>query len=183
MNNADLPDFLLEMSQRMNTDDSRCTSHPFWQVRCKRYLVTAEGYNQHHWEIVGEDGIVFRSDIEDMHDLAEYLKEHHSAYFDRVVEDYRDGDDKDPDVSDIEEFVYAFDIDYEDLPEGLTRVFVQEVEEVVWTGLTHDGAEAFIKRKQHDYPPLYTYVESAYWSPELRQLQDWIKSLTPEESK
>jgi hypothetical protein len=41
-------------------------------------------------------------------------------------------------------------------------------------------AEQFIERKQHDYPKLYTYAESAYWSPQLRELQDWIKSLTQE---
>lgn len=175
---TEIPDFLIEMSERMNSDPSRCTSHPFWQVRCKQYIVTAQGYNEHHWEIVDEEGIVFRSDIEDMHDLAEYFKEHHSAYFDRVVEDYRDDNELDSDVSDIDEFISAFDIDYEDLPDELTRIFVQEVEEIVWTGLTQAGAEAFIARKQHDYPKLYTYVESAYWSPELRNLQDWIKGLT-----
>lgn len=52
---VEIPDFLLEMSQRMNTDDNRCTSHPFWQVRCKEYIPAPEGYNDHHWELIDSE--------------------------------------------------------------------------------------------------------------------------------
>ena len=95
---SEIPDFLLEMSEQMNSQPNRCTSHPLWQVRCKRYLITAEE--------------------------------------------------------------------------------TEETEEIVTTHLTEADANWFIQRKQHDYPKLYTYVESAYWSPQLRELEDWIKQLT-----
>ena len=53
---ADIPQFLIELSKQMNSDPSRGTSHPFWQVRHKDYLITEEGYNEHHWELVDGDG-------------------------------------------------------------------------------------------------------------------------------
>ena len=81
-------------------------------------------------------------------------------------------------MSDLEIFAESFDYDFDDLPKGVNRCFVQEAEEIVTTHLTEFGALKFIKRKQHDYPKLYTYVESAYWSPQLRELQDWIIGLT-----
>ncbi|MCH8553253.1 MAG: hypothetical protein LAT62_15045 [Natronospirillum sp.] len=64
-----------------------------------------------------------------------------------------------------------------DLPDGMSVFPVQEVEEVISTHLTQSDAEWFIRRKQHDYPPLYTYVESACWAPQLRQLQGWLTFL------
>ena len=77
------------------------------------------------------------------------------------------------------DFLESFDIEiYDELPKGVNKLFVQETEEIVTTHLTEADALWFIKRKQHDYPKLYTYVESAYWSPQLKQLQDWIISLT-----
>ena len=47
----EIPDFLIELSKQMNTNPNRCTAHPFWQVRHKDYIATAEGYNEHHFEI------------------------------------------------------------------------------------------------------------------------------------
>jgi hypothetical protein len=179
---TEIPDFLLEMSQRMNTDDNRCTSHPFWQVRCKRYLVTEAGYSEHHWEMIdSESGTIYRSDTQELAELAEYLKYNHRDWWDRFIFN-RDEEASDDDDEDL--FVTVFDHEWhaDELPSDLNILYCQEVEEIVCTALTQAGAEAFIKRKQHDYPPLYTYVESAYWSPELRQLQDWIKSLTGEQS-
>ena len=63
-------------------------------------------------------------------------------------------------------------------PPDVKKLYMQEIEEVVSTHLTEHDANWFISRKQHDYPPLYTYVVSAYWSPQLRELQDWIIGLT-----
>ncbi|WP_410681034.1 hypothetical protein [Citrobacter braakii] len=36
--------------------------------------------------------------------------------------------------------------------------------------LTREAAEAFIRRKQHDYPPLRVYVESMYFGWEYREI-------------
>ena len=166
-----VPEFLLEMSKQMREQPNRMTSHPFWQVRCNRYLPTVEGCAEHHTEVCGDDGVVYRSD-RPVSELHEYLIENHEEWCQQWAEENHDDDHW------KEAIECYFDLDCDDLPDELRKVPVQEVEEVVSTHLTQVGAEQFIKRKQHDYPKLFTYVESAYWSPQLRALQDWIISLT-----
>jgi hypothetical protein len=173
-----LPSWLYEMSVQMNTDPTRLTAHPFWQVRCRRFLPTSDECCCHHWELVDGDGVFFRCDTQEEHEITNYLWDNHQSWCEEWVED----EDEETPYNSVEEvfrdrFTYN---EWIDLPEGISKVFMQEVEEVVSTHLTKADAEWFIKRKQHDYPKLYTYVESAYWSPQLRKLQDWIKSLTQE---
>ena len=86
-------------------------------------------------------------------------------------------------VGEDESFYDYFDFEkhkasFEDFPDAYRVIHLQELYKIVWTGLTEYAANQFINRKQHDYPDLYTYVESAYWSPQLVELQEWIKSLT-----
>ena len=181
--NAEIPEFLIEMSKQMRAQPNRGTAHPFWQVRCKRYIVTECGYDEHHWVLCDSDsdggGEFFRSDNDGLIVAADYLKEYHEEWFLEQVKRAKD-DEFWEEMTDQEIFAESFDFDYEDLPAEINRVFVQEVEEIVTTHLTEVGAKQFIKRKQHDYPKLYTHVESAYWSPQLRELQDWIKGLSNE---
>lgn len=161
--NVEIPDFLLELSKQMNEQPNRSTAHPFWQVRCKQFVVTQEGYNEHHWELTDEDGVFFRSDRD--------------CLFEALLERYPDWC-KSIEENTGEPFDETFDVDLDELPDGVDKVYVQEVEQVVTTHLTEHDAKGFIERCQHNYPPLYTYVESAYWSPQLRKLQDWIYSLS-----
>lgn len=171
----EIPDFILELSRKLNEQPSRATAHPFYQVRCKRPYVTMEGYDSEYFEVVSDGGVVFSSDwknhdCKDEH-LAEYLIEN---YYEWLCDTFEGVE-----VIDVDFLLENYDFDEcENLPDELTKIWIQQVEEVVSTHLTLDAAEAFIKRKQHDYPKLYTYAESAYWSPELRQLQDWLKQLT-----
>lgn len=167
--NTKIPDFLLEMSQQMAEQDNRYTSHPFWQVRCKEYVVTEEGYNDHHWLLCNDEGEFFSSHIDGCVNTA--LLENYPEFC------------KSWENKNSESFLEEFDIDSDSLPSDVRRIYMQEIEEVVSTHLTQHDAEWLIKRKQHDFPPLYTYVESAYWSPQLKQLQDWIISLTTNEVK
>ena len=167
--NLEIPDFLLEMSQQMNFQSSRCTSHPFWQVRCTRYITTEKGYGDVGYELIGEHGVIYKSySLDD--DLSKVMLDNYPEFCKKWQEELE------PDQS-IEDAITYFDPEEHDLPEGLSIVYVQEIEEVVSTHLTEADANWFIQRKQHDYPTLYTYVESAYWSPQLIKLQDWIKSL------
>jgi len=171
----EIPDFLIELSRQLNEQPSRATSHPFYQVRCKRPYVTMKGYSSEYFEIYNDDGVVFSSNwknhgCKDEH-LAEYLIENHLDWLCDTFEDVE--------VIDVDFLLENFDFeDCDDLPSELKKIWIQEVEEVVSTHLTLEAAAQFIKRKQHDYPKLYTYAESAYWSPQLRELQDWLKSLT-----
>jgi len=167
---AAIPEFLLEMSQQMRTQDNRGTSHPFFQVRCKRYIVTEQGYNEAGYELINDNGVVYKSYAADEEDLEQLLLEDYPEFCEQWRSDQ--GDET------VEDSISSFNPEEDDLPDGLTLVYVQESEEIVSTHLTEAGARQFISRKQHDYPKLYTYAESAYWSPQLRQLQDWIISLS-----
>ena len=162
--NIELPDFLLEMSKQMSEQPNRCTAHPFWQVRCKRYPITEEGYNVHHWILADDDGEFFRSDLDECPRRALLNR------FPEFCDDWERFEGR--------SFIDYFDVDTDVLPEQARKFFVQETEEVISTHMTESDAKWFIKRKQHDHPKLYTYVESAYWAPQLKKLQDWIIGLT-----
>lgn len=172
-----LPNFLLVMSEEMTEQENRSTAHPFWQVRCKEYLITESGYNEHHWVLVNSEGEFYRSDKQELSEAFEYLKDSYSEWFTKRVERIR-GEENWDDTADIELLISCSDIEYLELPDGVDKLYVQEVEKIVTTHFTEADALWFIERKQHDYPKLYTYVESAYWSPQIRKLQDWIISLT-----
>lgn len=174
----EIPEFILEMSKQMNDQPSRATAHAFYQVRCKRPYVTMEGYDSKYFEVYCDDGVVFTSNGHangcKEKDFAEYLVENHYEWLCDTFDEIE--------VIDVDFVVENFDFEEcGNLPIELTKLWIQEIEEVVSTHLTLDAAEQFIERKQHDYPRLYTYAESAYWSPQLRELQDWIKSITKEQ--
>ena len=166
--NTEIPEFLLEMSEQLNGQPTRCTAHPIWQVRCKRYIVTAADYNEHHWILQDDDGELFRSDSDET--ANETLLERYPDFCKEWATDNE------------QDFLDGFDVRCDLLPDNVFFLYVQETDEVVSTHLTESDALWFIKRKQHDYPKLYTYVASAYFAPQLRQLQDWIISLTTEQS-
>lgn len=52
----------------------------------------------------------------------------------------------------------------------LEQVYYKEEWQHVNTHLTKEGAQAFIKRKQHDYGKLRVYVESLFWCVEFKEL-------------
>ncbi|MEL4303159.1 ead/Ea22-like family protein [Shewanella xiamenensis] len=193
----EIPAFLLEMSQQMHQQSNRCTAEPIWQVRCKRYLPTEEGYDEHHWEIVDTDGgtALYRSDESDMKQaLAEWLAENDHQWCSNWLFD-NDIETNNPDLTHIhgpafdevfiEAFIDDFDVesDHDQLPDPLKKFHLQETEEVIRSCLTEADARAFIARKQHDYPTLYTYVESMVFCPQMIQLRHWIMSLTTPEVK
>jgi len=182
MNSVILPDFLIEMSKQMNTQGNLVTANPIWQVRCKRYLPTEPGCNESHIEIHAPDsegipvfsskeGFINDDAIEEIWDAeTEWctywcgeqgyeISEESKEYF-------------------FDSFNFSEILDDYDLPEDWRIIHMQEHEEVVKTCLTEADANFFIKRKQHDYPQLYTYVESMNYCPQMIELSDWIKSLT-----
>ncbi|HAV1574503.1 TPA: ead/Ea22-like family protein [Vibrio parahaemolyticus] len=189
-NHVEVPDFLLEMSRQMHEQDNRSTRDPIWQVKYRTHLVTEEDYNESHWEIVDtEEGItLFHSKHDsDFDGLFEHLFDCQPDWLIEWAEQYANMDVKAHD-GDIEgdsydallvAFQSHFDPNVQELPDSLKKFHMQEVEVVVKTCLTEADANAFIKRKQHDYPKLYTYVESMVFCPQMIQLRDWILSLTP----
>ena len=182
----EIPEFLLEMSKQMNNEDNRMTSDPIWQVRCIRFIPTAEGCSSHHWELTDDDGVFYRDHTGDREEALQHLIEnHHKWCRDWVIfhhlNEYKNlQDNNDFDSEAMEKYFhdyFSMDNDLDDLPSEIRKIEVQEVEDVVSTHLTEVDANWFIKRKQHDYPPLFTHTESAYWSPQIKELRAWILSL------
>lgn len=180
----EVPAFLIEMSQQMHLQDSRMTAEPIWQVRCKRYLVTEQGYSEDHWEILHDDSegraLHHSAFSDDYSELAEYLLETDEEWCKEWC------DEQGIDFCESA-FIDAFSADYDpdgclDLPDGYKRLYLQETEEVIKTCLTEADALAFIARKQHDYPKLYTYVEPMVFCPQMIELRNWIMSLTTKEA-
>lgn len=98
-----------------------------------------------------------------------------------------DLDDEERDELDIHarNFMDDHDIAFSELPEGeqwdvLEDLPCLDVGYYVWqwkhvnSHLTRAAAEAFIKRKQHDYGELQVYVESSYFGWELNEIRNAI---------
>lgn len=183
MDKQRIPEFLIEMSKQINEQDNRMTADPLFEVRYKDYVVTAEGYNEHHWEIIDEDGCaLYHSEkSENLDLLAEYLFENHDDYWTSFIID-KDSD-LDPTTCTESEFVELLNDDFDsewdcdDLPDELSKVHLQEIERTVNSHFTEKDAQAFIDRKQHDYPKLYVYAISLCFCENMAKLRNWIKEL------
>ncbi len=177
----EIPNFLLKMSEQINTQDNRITADPVWQVRCKRTRPTASDYSDHYqiMDTESEHHIVadnHKGDINE--DIIKYLIEHERMEF--VTSWAEDIDDEvTEECEQVSLFSARFDDSYQELPEGFEKIYIEEYEDVIKGAfLTEADANWFIQRKQHDYPPLYTYVESMCFCPQMIELRNWIKSLS-----
>jgi len=178
--NVSVPQFLLEMSKQLNEQDSRYTSDPLFEVRYKKHLVTEAGYNESHWEILDGDGqTLYHSEkSEDYSEIAEHVFENNEQWSSSFWGDYEETRFLDCTKAEfIECFNDHFDSDWCDLPDDLVKLHMQEVEVTVNSHFTEADAEAFIERKQHDYPKLYTYAISMCYCWNMIELRNWIASL------
>jgi hypothetical protein len=166
---AEIPAFLIEMSEQLNTQKNRCTRDPIFVVCYDKEITCADDRgcrtvwfdceNEYH-EICEIDGGA------DSALMAEYLLEHEPGIMCQWCED---------------EGCCAtdFDIDLHEgiLPDHYEKLAMQELREKVKFCLTEADAQSFISRKQHDYPKLYIYVESMAFCPQMIELREWIKGL------
>lgn len=183
----EIPQFLIEMSKQLNEQNNRMTADPLFEVRYKKYLVTEEGYNESHFEIIDDDcnTLHHSGNDSDYSALAEYLYENEKEWCDSWLEDNCSIDDLDSDYIDqftLGEFTELFCDNYQydgwiDLPDELKIIHLQEVEETVNSHFTEADAQAFIDRKQHDYPKLYIYAISLCYCENMAKLRNWIKGL------
>jgi len=188
--NIEIPDFLMEMSKQINTQDNRITAEPVWQVRCKRLRVTAEGFSDLIQIVETEDDyrVVASSSGEGSinEQIIKYLDcdpEDLPVNIEKWVDDREDCEMSG--VEKIDFFIENFDCKYDldDLEYSFERFAMKEYEDIVKGAfLTEADAEWFIQRKQHDYPKLYTYVESMTYCPQMIELRNWIMSLSKEHS-
>jgi len=176
----EIPKFLIEMSEQLNSQGNRCTADPLFEVRYKQSLVTEEGYNESHFEIISEEGYsLYHSEKSaDYSELAEHLVQHNEDWCKSWCEE------NEVDLSGGA-FVEYFKDDYDhdgwmDLPGDIKKLHMQEVEVTVNSHFTERDAKAFINRKQHDYPHLYTYAISMCYCWNMVKLRQWLMSLSKE---
>lgn len=185
----ELPEFIIEMSKRLNEQGNRMTADPLFEVRYKTTLVTESGYNETHWEIIDEDGCSRYHSEKDsnLFDLAEHLFDYHLEWCEHWIE-YNDLEiDKDnltgdSDLVDAFKVLFddEFDPEWDDLPAEFKKLHMQEIEVTVNSHFTEKDAQSFIDRKQHDYPKLYIYAISLCYCENMTKLRNWIKELTNE---
>lgn len=144
--------------------DEHCTADALFIVQAKR-RVYGMSYEYSYNMAVIHDTEIWISPIE---------------YWDDIDDDRR----SELDIISHNEFGDAFlDIDEDDQwiilgdIEGHTVIWWNEYWEYVNSHLTRDAAEAFIKRKQHDYKyGLRIYVESQYLCHEFNAIKEGILS-------
>ena len=173
------PKFLVEMSKQLNTQGNRMTADPLFEVRYKQSLVTEEGYNESHFEIISEEGdTLYHSEkSDDYSKLAEHLIENEEEWCNSWCEE---NEVELCGEAFIEYFKDNYDHELYDLPDDIKKLHMQEIEVTVNSHFTEADANAFIDRKQHDYPKLYTYAISMCYCWNMVELRQWIMSITKE---
>lgn len=188
MKNVEIPQFLIEMSKQLNEQNNRLTADPMFEVRYKQSLVTESGYNESHWEIIHEEGdTLYHSGKSESYDeLAQHLFDYENewcySFLDDKGERFIDDDATYTESEFVDFFNKEFDHEWDDLPSEYKKLHMQEVEVTVNSHFTEKDAQAFINRKQHDYPKLYIYATSLCYCWNMIELRNWIKGLSGEQS-
>lgn len=184
---TEIPGFLLEMSKQLNEQGNRVTADPLFEVRYKKHLITEEGYDEDCWVIASDDGDELYHSVksENYEKLAGYLFDVHldwcKEFAHSYIDDFEIIDEESFDEWEVM-FDQTFDPDIYELPDGYKVFHMQEIEVTVNSHFTEADANAFIKRKQHDYPPLYTYAISMCYCENMKKLRNWIMSLNKKAS-
>ena len=181
----EVPEFLVEMSRQLNEQNNRMTADPMFEVRYKSYLVTEEGYNESHWEIICDSGYtLYHSEkSESFDDLASYLYQNESDWCESWLEDNGYGSVSVHELQFTDLFNDHFNPQLDELPSELKKLHMQEVEVTVNSHFTEVDAQAFIDRKQHSYPKLYIYATSLCYCWNMIELRNWIKNLNAQTKK
>ena len=178
----EIPEFLIEMSKQLNAQNNRITADPIFQVRHYDYLVTEKGYDESHWELFdhNECAVVYSSkEHYDNVMASENFEENNKEWCNNWIAENIDSEciGEDSAFTDFFDFQRHYESG-EDWPDGCNVIHLQKTEKIIKTCLTEADCEAFIKRKQRDYPELYIYVDSMVFCPQMIELRNWIMSLT-----
>ncbi len=167
-----IPEFLLEMSKQINTQDNRITADPLWMVCYDKEYPTSEDYGEYYqWVDCAREGhVIYDSNSldDEFDEMIKYFSDYEKDWIDRQLQGHGE--------EDINEC--CIDFDWIDTPDGIEKIWMNKKQEVVKACLTEADANWFIKRKQHDYQKLYTYVYSMCYCPQMIELRKWIASLT-----
>lgn len=163
----EIPEFIKELSQQLNTQDNRITADPIFCVYYDEKVPTAEEYAD-GYEFHNEDGYL----CDDETELLEHLQEYHPELIAKHLAN--------EEIESVDDWDFEFDLDHEyfTLPEDYGRLHYLKKKHFVKASLTEAGAKQFIERKQHDYPKLYIYAESMCYQWQMIELRKWLMSLT-----
>ena len=170
-----IPEFLIEMSEQMNNEDVRCTAEPIWTVCYDEWLTCADDRGDKTVLLLSDNGDNYIECSDSDHTgIFDYLKEHYPVWCMTLIHEF---DEEEGNIDELSSYLELDD--YVDLPDNLTieKLEMQRYRKIVKSCLTEEDARHFIKRKQHDYAPLYTYVESMIFCPQMIELRAWIKSI------
>lgn len=170
--NIEIPNFLIEMSEQLNTQDNRITADPIWMICYDKPYITEEGHHSYtEYATTHDDYNLIYSDekgsLADNEHAIQHLIEYYPSFCDQWEED---------NALPIDDFCIETHSDY--LPDDIQIFHMNKTMHIVKACLTEADANFFIKRKQHDYPKLYTYVYSMVYCPQMIELRKWIMSLT-----
>jgi len=81
-----LPDFLIEMSKQINTQDNRITADPLWMVCYDKEYPTSEDYGEYYQllDCENEYHVIYCSkntDGDESESVKEYMREHYENWF------------------------------------------------------------------------------------------------------
>jgi replicative superfamily II helicase len=169
---TEIPEFLIEMSKQMKEQDNRITADPIWTVCYDEWLTCADGRGDKTIVLVTSDDEFDEFEFEE---FQEYIDEKHKEDENLFKKLLDDNEIEKP--SDYIEDLFDVKLYSDDFPFEVEVVEMQKTRKTIKSCLTESDANAFIKRKQHDYPKLYTYVESMVFCPQMIELRNWIKGL------
>ena len=178
-----IPKFLIEMSEQMNNEDNRCTADPIWMVYHDNWLTCADDRGDKEILLLQDGDHHMECDDGDHIEISKYLIEHYNDWcLDYIKSSCEEADGVDI-IDELESYLNLEGYYLYSLPADVTieKLCMQKEMKVINSHLTLEGANQFIARKQHDYPKLYTYVYSMYYCNQMKELRQWIKSLSSNE--
>jgi len=123
MNLEQIPDFLLEMSRQINTQDNRITADPIWMVCYDKEHITADGFEEYIQWVDRDNEHHVICNNEDCSNMPIYLKDHYPDWYNKfIVDNCIYGDCS----ADTEYFINYFDMDIHgyDLPSSIEKFYI-----------------------------------------------------------
>ena len=154
MSTVQIPDFLLDMSKRLHTQDNRMTADPLFCVFEKQQIVVPESMSYDYICWFSQDSYC-DADDETVNKLEE-LREDLGSYCWHDDEIELDG-------------------------ELWRRCAIEEIDKFVAAALTEAGAQEHIEMNGHNLRRPFIYVTSLHRTPEMIKLREWLLSLTESE--
>ena len=112
-----IPDFLIEMSKQMQTENVRCTSEPIWMVCYDKWLTCADNRGDKTIALLCDEDHHIECDDSDYTEIFDYLKQNHEDWCMRFIHDF---DEEEEDIDELSSYLDPDDVCDSDMPENVT---------------------------------------------------------------